>query len=324
MYKKSVMIVIGVVVVLSLAGLAFIGVGGKGRTKTVQHDKIAIIYVEGVIIGGRGQSNLLMEQGGTDQVIKQIHEARDDESVKAVVLRINSPGGSAAASQELGEEIKKLRTDNDENGRKGKIVVTSMGDVAASGGYWLAACTDKIYANPTTMTGSIGVYMPYANWEELYKKIGISQEKIKSGPHKDIMSPERQMTSEERGIIQVMVDDIYNQFVEVVAQGRKMDTAQVRKLADGRIYTGNQAKQLGLVDELGNMYDAIDEAAKLSGISGKVEIKEYGKQSPWQMLFGDNNEKASSLLGQFLLNKAKSELTTGIPLEVSPEKWQVK
>jgi protease-4 len=323
-YKKSVMIVIGVVVVLSLAGLAFIGVGGKGRTKTVQHDKIAIIYVEGVIIGGRGQSNLLMEQGGTDQVIKQIHEARDDESVKAVVLRINSPGGSAAASQELGEEIKKLRTDNDENGRKGKIVVTSMGDVAASGGYWLAACTDKIYANPTTMTGSIGVYMPYANWEELYKKIGISQEKIKSGPHKDIMSPERQMTSEERGIIQVMVDDIYNQFVEVVAQGRKMDTAQVRKLADGRIYTGNQAKQLGLVDELGNMYDAIDEAAKLSGISGKVEIKEYGKQSPWQMLFGDNNEKASSLLGQFLLNKAKSELTTGIPLEVSPEKWQVK
>lgn len=322
MYKKSVMIVIGILVVLSLVGLAIIGIG-KGRAKTVQPAKIAIIYVEGIIMGGHGQSNVFMEQGGTDQVIKQIHEARDDDSVKAVVLRINSPGGSAAASQELGEEIKKLRSENGEHGKNGKVVVTSMGDVAASGGYWLAACTDKIYANPTTMTGSIGVYMPYANWEELYKKIGIYQEKIKSGPHKDIMSPERQMTSEEREIIQVMVDDIYNQFVEVVAQGRKMDAAQVKKLADGRIYTGNQAKQLGLVDELGNMYDAIDGAAQLAGIPGKPEIKEYGKQSPWQMLFGAN-EKVSSLLEQFLLNKAKNELTTSIPLEVSPEKWQVK
>jgi protease-4 len=270
MYKKSVMIVIGVLVILSLAGLAFMGMGARERSKASRSSKIAIIYVEGVILGGRGQSTVLMEQGGTDQVIKQIHQARDDESVKAVVLRINSPGGSAAASQEVGEELKKLRA-------QGKVVVTSMGDVAASGGYWLAACTDKIYANPTTMTGSIGVYMPYANWEELYKKVGIYQEKIKSGPHKDILSPERQMTDEERGIIQIMVDDIYNQFVDVVAEGRKMDKEQVRKLADGRIYTGNQAKQLGLVDELGNMYDAIDGASQLAGIVGKPTLKEYGK-----------------------------------------------
>jgi len=316
MYKKSVIIVIGIVIVLSLIGLAFHGLGAKNKGKVSQSDKIGIIYVDGVIIGGRGQSSVLMEQGGTDQIIKQIHQARDDGSVKAVVLRVNSPGGSAAASQEVGEELKKLRA-------QGKVVVTSMGDVAASGGYWLAACTDKIYANPTTMTGSIGVYMPYANWEELYKKVGIYQEKIKSGPHKDILSPERQMTDAEREIIQVMVDDIYNQFVDVVAQGRKMDKEQVKKLADGRIYTGNQAKQLGLVDELGNMYDAIDGASQLAGIEGKPTIKEFGKTSAWNMVFGPS-EKISTLLEQFLFQKAGNQLNLGVPLEAAPEKWQVK
>jgi len=313
MYKKSVVIVIALLILVSLGGLAFRGSGSK---TTAQVDKIAIIYVEGVIMGGRGQSNVFVDQGGTDQVIKELHEARDDASVKAIVLRVNSPGGSAAASQEVGEEIKKLRA-------KGKIVVTSMGDVAASGGYWLAACTDKIYANSTTMTGSIGVYVPYANWEELYKKVGIYQEKIKSGPHKDILSPERMMTNEERAIIQVMVDDIYNQFVAVVSEGRKMDEAEVRKLADGRIYTGNQAKQLGLVDELGNMYDAIDGAAALAGISGKPVIKEYGKQSPWQMLFGANGQ-AGSLLEKVILNQVKNALNSGEMMDMSTNKWQVR
>jgi len=312
MYKKSVIILICIFILISLGGLAFRG----NKQAPKQGEKIAVIYVEGVIMGGRGQGNVFVEQGGTDQIIKQLHEARDDRSVKAVVLRVNSPGGSAAASQEVGEEIKKLRS-------TGKIVVTSMGDVAASGGYWLAACTDKIYANSTTMTGSIGVYVPYANWEELYKKIGIYQEKIKSGEHKDILSPERAMTSEERAIIQVMVDDIYNQFVLVVAEGRKMDIEQVRKLADGRIYTGNQAKQLGLVDELGNMYDAIDGAAALADIKGKPEIKEYGKQSPWNMIFGAN-EEASSLLEKVLFNQAKNALNSSGSMGISPEKWQVK
>jgi len=313
MYKKSVIIVISILIVCSLIGLAL---RSSGNHKVAQTEKIAIIYVEGVIVGGRGESNVFTEQGGTDQIIKELHEARDDASVKAVVLRINSPGGSAAASQEVGEEIKKLRA-------QGKVVVTSMGDVAASGGYWLAACTDKIYANPTTMTGSIGVYVPYANWEELYKKVGIYQEKIKSGPHKDILSPDRPMTNEERAIIQVMVDDIYSQFVAVVAEGRKMDVEQVRKLADGRVFTGNQAKQLGLVDELGNMYDAIDGAQSLAGISGKPVIKEYGKQSPWNMIFGANGQ-ASSLLEQVIVNQAKNTLNVGSPTELSPDKWQVR
>lgn len=313
MYKRSVVLVIGIVVIISLIAAAFVTPRLKQRSMAGEKPKIAVIYVEGVIIGGRGQNTLLAEYGGTDNLIKQLHEARDDSSVKAVILRINSPGGSAPASQEVGEEIKKLRTG-------GKLVVTSMGDVAASGGYWLAACSDKIYANPATLTGSIGVYMPYANWEELYKKIGIQQEKIKSGPHKDILSPDRQMTVEERALIQLMVDDMYNQFVNVVAEGRKMDPARVRQLADGRIYTGNQAKELGLVDELGNMYDAIDGTAEMAGIQGKPEIKEYGKINPLQILLGASDKM--ELLDKLLFKQLKNDIPIPAPLAM-PEKWRV-
>jgi protease-4 len=310
MFKKSVILVLAVIVLLSIVATFFFSSPGKRGQMARDQSKIAIIYVDGVIVGGRGQGGILGEQGGTDAIIRQIHEAKDDATVKAVVLRINSPGGSAPASQEVGTEIKKLRA-------SGKIVVASMGDIAASGGYWLAAVTDKIYANPATMTGSIGVYIPYSNWEELYNKIGVHQEKIKSGPHKDILSPERQMTTEERSIIQTMVDDLYNQFVTVVAEGRKMDPARVRQLADGRIYTGSQAKDLGLVDELGTMYDAIDGAAQLAGIKGKPEIKEYGKISPWSMLFGSADQMS---LDKLMFKQIKNDLPITAPLAL-PEKW---
>lgn len=310
MFKKSVILVIAAVIVVSVAAAAFWGPAAKQRTMAREQNKIAIVYIDGVIIGGRGQGSLLGGSGGTDAIIRQIHEARDDASVKAVILRINSPGGSAPASQEVADEVKKLKA-------SGKPVVTSMADVAASGGYWIAAVTDKIYANPATMTGSIGVYIPYANWEELYNKIGIRQEKIKSGPHKDILSPDRQMTTEERAIIQTMVDDLYDQFVTVVADGRHMDPAKVRQLADGRVYTGSQAKQVGLVDELGTMYDAIDGTAQLAGIQGKPQIKEYGKQSPWQMVFGSNSQFS---LENILSGQLKNELPITAPLAL-PEKW---
>lgn len=310
MFKRTVVLVIAVVVLFSMVAVAFIAPMVRNRNMAAGQGKIAVIYVEGVIMGGRGQNSLLSEYGGTDLVIKQLHEARDDQSVKAVLLRINSPGGSAPASQEVGEEIKKLRA-------AGKIVVASMGDVAASGGYWLAACSDKIYANPATLTGSIGVYMPYSNWEELYKKIGIRQEKIKSGEHKDILSPERQMTDEERAIIQTMVNDMYNQFVTIVAEGRKMDPVRVRQLADGRIYTGNQAKELGLVDELGNMYDAIDGTAELAGIKGKPEIKEYGRVNPLAVLLGANEQIR---FDKVLFKQLNDGMPIMAPLAM-PEKW---
>ena len=257
-------------------------------------DRVAVIHVEGVITGGRGQGGLFGDGGGTDLVIRQIHAARDDEEVRAVVIRINSPGGSAPASQEVGEELKKLRA-------SGKVVVASMGDIAASGGYWIAALCDKIYANPGTITGSIGVYIPYANWEELFKKIGVHGEKIKSGPHKDMLSPERPMSEEERAILQGMVDDLYEQFVAVVSEGRKMEPAKVKQMADGRIYTGRQAKALGLVDEMGTMEDAVNAAAKIAGISGKPHLREYGRTGLWEVLWGPSDRALlESLLGQLL------------------------
>jgi len=282
LYKKSVVYVLIGVLVLSVIALVF-QVPGLRKAKKITANKVAVVYVEGIIMGGRGQAGILNEQGGTDNVIKQLHEARDNKAVKAIVLRINSPGGSAPASQELGEEIKKLRA-------TGKIVVASMGDIAASGGYLIAEVSDKIYANPATLTGSIGVYIPYSNWEELYKKIGIQQEKIKSGPHKDILSPARALTVEERAMIQIMVDDLYQQFVEVVSEGRHMNEDQVRKLADGRVYTGHQAKDLGLIDEYGNLYDAIDGAAALAGMGPNPEIVEYGRTNPLSLLFGANSK----------------------------------
>ena len=306
MHKKAIVILLLLVVIFSAAFVNW---------KTAWHkpaaNKIAVIHVEGVIVGGRGQGGFFGEPGGTDQLIKRLHEARDAADVKAVILRINSPGGSAPASQEVGEEIIKLR-------ESGKVVVASMGDMAASGGYWLAACTDKIYANPTTLTGSIGVYIPYANWQELFQKVGIKQEKIKSGPYKDILSPDRQMTDAERAMLQLMVDDIYEQFISVVATGRKMDEQRVRQLADGRVYTGNQAKELGLVDELGNMYDAADGAAELAGIDGKPVLQEYDKSSPWKLF---SEADARILLRQLL--GASGSVQQLAPLAV-PENWQVK
>lgn len=304
MSKRQVMLVLAVVVAVSLvaAGLLSSRLGGASKGGA---SKIALIYVDGVIVGGRGNgTNLLGESGGTDAIMKQLRAARDDATVKAVVLRINSPGGSAPAAQEVGEEIAKVR-------QAGKVVVASMGDTAASGGYWLAATTDKIYANPATLTGSIGVYIPYTNLQSLYQKIGISQERFKSGPHKDILSPDRPVTPEERAIVQGMVDDIYNQFVQVVAQGRKMDPARVRELADGRIYTGRQAKDLGLVDELGGLDDAIQGAAQLAGLPGKPEVKEFARPNPWQALLGLNSQ-AEARQTLLLLLRQLAEDTAGV------------
>ncbi|MCE5285932.1 MAG: S49 family peptidase, partial [Pelosinus sp.] len=165
--------------------------------------------------------------------------------------------------------------------------------------------------------------MPYANWEELYKKIGISQEKIKSGPHKDIMSPERQMTAEERAIIQGMVDDMYEQFVSIVAEGRHLEPAVVRQIADGRVYTGNQAKQLGLIDEFGNMYDAIDGAKAMVNVKDAV-IKEYGKTSPLEMLLGgrDSMDLSQFLLGKIASGRTEDKLPIVAPLAM-PAEWRV-
>lgn len=240
---------------------------------------IGVIHIEGPIIGGSTTGGLFEAVSGADTIMQQLRDAAKNDALKAVILRINSPGGTVAASQEIGEEVEKLK-------KSGKKVVISMGDVAASGGYWIAAKGDRIVANPGTVTGSIGVIMESMNMAELYDKIGIDDQTIKSGAHKDMGSTARPLTQEEKAILQAMVDDMYQQFVDVVAKGRKIEREKVLGMADGRVFTGRQAKELGLVDELGNYYDAIRVTAKLAGIKGEPEVIELGPQDPWSNLFG--------------------------------------
>ncbi|MDL2280393.1 signal peptide peptidase SppA [Selenomonadales bacterium OttesenSCG-928-I06] len=305
MSKKNVVLGIGILIVLSMLVSAFY----PSNLGSSAGEKVAVIYIEGVITGGTQPNSFVSSNCNTDAVIKQIRSAKNDPGVRAVVLRINSPGGSAPASQEITEEIIKLKT-------SGKPVVTSMGDTAASGAYWIASATDKIYANPGTLTGSIGVYISYTNLEELYQKIGLRPEIFKSGPHKDILSSDRQVTPEERVIIQDMVEDIYNQFVDVVAKGRNLEYEKAKSLADGRIYTGKQAKDVGLVDELGNMYAAVDEAAKLAGIKGEPQIVEYKETSPLSVLLGATGEVE---LGNILRKELKQQLLLNELFLMMPE-----
>ena len=276
--KFIALLLIAFCLIALLIGIATI-MRGLSYSGGLGGDKIAIIRIEGTIVGGQGRLGIFGLEAGTDDVAKQIKRAGEDPSVKAIVLRINSPGGSAAAAQELYEEIRKARG-------AGKIVVTSMSDVATSGGYYVSCAADKIVANPGTITGSIGVIFSQLQYAELLEKYGIQATVIKSGEYKDIGSPLRNMTEEERQILQEMIDDIYLQFVRAVAEGRAMNENEVLELADGRIFTDRQAKEMGLVDELGNFQDAVDLASKLARIEGKPKVVEYGRKSAFETLFG--------------------------------------
>ncbi|MRS03757.1 signal peptide peptidase SppA [bacterium] len=215
------------------------------------HSSIAVVDVSGMIID-------------STEIIKQLHYSKDNNNIKAVVLRIDSPGGVVGPTQEIYTEIIKLQ--------KIKPVVVSMGSVAASGGYYISAPANIIFANPGTITGSIGVLMKLANFQTLLDKIGIKSFVIKSGEFKDAGSPVRPITAQEKKVMQGIIDNMHNQFVLAVANGRKIPIERVRVFADGRIFTGEQAQQLRLVDQLGNLQDAIDEAAKISGLKQKPRI----------------------------------------------------
>ena len=290
--------------VLLLAVLSFVvsllkGNNNSEKTVTVP-DRAAVINIEGTIVcGADSKENLFNQANGvtSGSIMKQIREAAADDSVKALLLRIDSGGGSATAAEEVGRELIRFKEEAK------KPIVATMGNTGASAAYWIAACaSDKIYANATTLTGSIGVYMPYMNTEELFKKIGITSDKIKSGPYKDIMTNDRPMTKEEKEILQNIVDEIYDQFVYTVSAGRKMETSKVRAIADGRIYTGRQAKNIGLVDELGDYYDALAAAGALAkikpGKDGLPPVKEREKQQPWEYFL--SAELANMIKGQLL------------------------
>ena len=271
-------------VVAAVLFIAVAAAGSLSRSDSVrmlyQEPRVAVIRVNGPIVGGDDADMAWGSPSSTTSgaLMRQFRKARQDDSVQAVLLRVNSPGGSAAATQEAAAELQKLKD-------SGKPVVVSMGDTAASGAYWLAAYGDKIYANPSTITGSIGVYMSYYDVQGLSEKLGVREEKIKSGPHKDIFSPFRPMTEEERRLTQNMVDDMYEQFVAVVAEQRHMDGETVRSLAAGRVFTGEQAKEAGLVDELGNYYDALGYAGTLIHADpDKVATVTYDDAFSWDQL----------------------------------------
>lgn len=255
---------IGVLLVFFFFLLYYIGQSAGKGGRFAFGDKIAIVEIRGIITQSQG-------------IIEEIHQHMEDDGVKAIILRIDSPGGGVGPSQEIHREVIKARAK--------KKVFASMGSVAASGGYYIACASDKIVANPGTITGSIGVLMEFTNLEELFKKIGVKGVVLKSGEHKDIGSPFREMTPEEKRIVQMVIDNVHQQFVQAVAEGRRMDRERVAQIADGRILTGEQAKQLGLVDQIGNLQDAIDLAAKEAGIEGKPNII-YPKRrfSIWDIL----------------------------------------
>jgi protease-4 len=267
MKQKRILIGVGVIVLLLViffSVLYLIGRSGRTSSRFAFGDKIAIVEIRGVIAQSSG-------------IIDEIHQYLEDDGVKAIILRIDSPGGGVGPSQEIHREVLK--------GKEKKRIVTSMGSVAASGGYYIACASDLIVANPGTITGSIGVIMEFTNIEELFKKIGIKGVVLKSGEHKDIGSPFREMTPEEKRIIQEVIDSVHQQFIKAVAEGRKLDRSKVTQIADGRILTGEQAKQLGLVDQIGNLDDAIDATAKLVGIEGKPDILYPKKKfSIWELL----------------------------------------
>jgi protease-4 len=214
-------------------------------------DKVAVLPVTGLI-------------ADSENTIEQLKKFAKDDSVKAIVVRINSPGGGVGPSQEIYEEVKKLK--------KKKVVVASMGALAASGGYYIACATQKIYANPGTITGSVGVLMQFVNVKDLIEKIGLKGMVVKSGAFKDIGSPVREMKAEERELLQGVIDNVHSQFVAAVAEGRNMDREAVARIADGRIFSGEQAKALGLVDALGNLEDAVADAGKLAKIEGEPRV----------------------------------------------------
>jgi protease-4 len=245
--KKACFVALLVVVVLIIISLALTVFQKNIPLKS----RVALVRIEGPILDSKN-------------TVDEIKEHVKDSSIKAIILRIDSPGGAVAPSQEIYEEVKKAASQ--------KKVVVSMGSVAASGGYYIASAATRIIANPGTLTGSIGVIMEIPNIEGLMNKIGIKTEVIKSGENKDIGSMFRSMKKEERELLQGVMDNVHEQFIRAVSEGRRMKIEDVRKIADGRIFTGEQAMKNGLVDGLGTLDDATRTAAKLAGITEEPEV----------------------------------------------------
>lgn len=239
---------------------------------------VGIIELKGLIVS-------------SEPILKYLTEFRNNPDVKSIVLRIDSPGGAVGAAQEIFQEIERTN--------QVKPVIASMGSMGASGGYYAALGADTIMANPGTMTGSIGVIVKFPNLEGLFEKIGYKNQVIKSGPLKDIGASDRPITEKERKLMQDLIDNVYNQFVRDVAAARSLPEETVFKLADGRVYTGEQALELGLIDKLGNFTDAITAAAELGGLDSEEPQLIYPKSERKFSLFNLLTNAEQSLVENF-------------------------
>lgn len=270
--KKICLVMAGLLAVLIVISVALTLMQ---KNMPLRH-RLALVRIEGPIMDSK-------------DIVEEIREHAKDNSVKAIVLRIDSPGGAVAPSQEIYAEVKKAAAS--------KKVVVSMGSIAASGGYYIAAPATRIFANPGTLTGSIGVIMEIPNVEELMKKIGVKSEVVKSGKNKDMGSAFRAMQPEGRQILQDVLDNVHAQFIRAVAEGRKMTIEDVRSLADGRIFSGEQAHALKLVDELGTLDDATRAAAKMAGLGEDPDVVvKKDKLSLFDMLRGKFPKEFSDMM----------------------------
>lgn len=294
---------VAVVLVVVILALSFAACGllwrvaGSASTPSVGFgDAVGVIPVEGVIASGFPDS--MTSTSGTvysGRVIEYLKQAESDSSVKAIVLRVDSPGGGVVGSDEIHQQMLAMT----------KPVVISMGEMAASGGYFISAPADEIMANRNTLTGSIGVISQFIHLEKFLEENGVSVTTIVSGEFKASGSMFEEMSAEDQAIWQSIIDDAFEDFVDVVAEGRGMPEAEVLELADGRVYTGEQAQQIGLVDSLGNLPDAIARAAELGGIEGPARIVEYRPPPGFlETLLGMQGRQAP---GEVLLRQLLSE-----------------
>ncbi|EHC5243701.1 signal peptide peptidase SppA [Listeria monocytogenes] len=251
------------------------------------NDTIAVLSVDGTI-QDTGDSGSLFSEAGYNHsfFMQQLEQVRNDDNIQGVLLYVNSPGGGVMESAQIRDKILQIQKE------RNIPFYVSMGSMAASGGYYISAPADKIFASKETLTGSLGVIMQGYDYSELMKKLGVSDNTIKSGEYKDIMSGTRPMTEDEKKIMQSMIDDSYNEFVKVVAQGRGMTVEQVRKIADGRIYDGRQAKENGLIDEFGYQEDALEALKKEQGLAGATVIQ-YDAPGDFSSLFSVAAQKIS-------------------------------
>lgn len=286
--KKNKLIIVIILIVCLLSFVALLFISDKEALRG--GDKVAVISLSGPI-ADEAQVSPFATGGITPSLVrKQLDRAESDPLVKAVVLKINSPGGAVGASQEIAKEIKDFD----------KPVVVFMGDVVASGGYYISCQADKIVAKPGTLTGSIGVISQFMDLSGLYKKLGIKVQTIKSGEHKDMFM--RILTPEEQESWQKLSDELYAQFIEEVAKGRNLKVEKVKELATGELYTGTQAKKLGLVDKLGGYQDAIDLAVELAKIEKPI-VEEYGPPTLFEQLFGQSSAQINGLIRMKLLGR---------------------